>query len=918
VRLAVPLKTSQRKYVRNVLAHLGGIYGAKGFELVTLAAVTRVAPLAEVGAVFFSVAFGNALFQVTDFGLYPVLFRRAAREQAGPRLLAWATLLRALVLVLLTVPFAVVARAKFSELASLATVFFVLGGLRVVHEVPRAILAGRQRFPLLATAGLVTKGLEAAVTVGGVVLGGGIWALAAGRAAQNLGMLGAGYALARREVRGFPSPAPRAIVREGLPFWFVTAIGSALGQLDTILVGAYLGLSETARLGIATRVVGAALSVVSAMVSVAFPDIARENRRFPSRPQIVTVLWGAVVLTLPVLVAAPLVVHLVTGRPDPEAVMVVRALSPILAFAVLERALTTWLQAKNKERAMAVTNVVSAVAGALALVFFIPAFKTLGAAYSRIFREAVSAAALLALAYVTSHRISRLLPWVLSLLPGARTLLRSRLEATTEQVAARCSEDADVVGVEIAGSAGDPSRFEPGASDLDFVVTTRAVGERLGEVVKHCDRVAARVRFTGHAHAQVLHPDVLLWARAAGYPVLSAKRVRPLRGPAVTPDVDAASARAWALTHAVTLAIRAQAYAVEDSRDDGSVRSDRVVKELRFLFQRLYGDDSLAVLEALRKRGHTAPGFLVHPRSAPAWLPSELAAELLLAAHEELDRAFAEACATWTARAAHPSAPAPWLDPVRAVARQRVDSLPVLDGAAVHLTPTGPTEDDPMLVVVPGTWSRQQWMDWIRENSALGRLPLPFRSSRWPAVLPPSVLRGDTLIEHAALFHLSRRSGSVDLRGTTPVGSEPPSGALRAAARREILQALIRIPRDRTRVAALPVFRPRELLEPQGLFDAWPFRVRAYVGGRLASLSLILDHGVALGDRASVRDAYLARYDDPLAAFLRDDPSEATGKRIAMVLDAWAAERMERLSGGAASPRVGTEPGRTSTGVLIT
>ncbi|MGH7634810.1 MAG: hypothetical protein ACRENC_13830, partial [Gemmatimonadaceae bacterium] len=258
--------------------------------------------------------------------------------------------------------------------------------------------------------------------------------------------------------------------------------------------------------------------------------------------------------------------------------------------------------------------------------------------------------------------------------------------------------------------------------------------------------------------------------------------------------------------------------------------------------------------------------------------------------------AFEDASRGWArAERTAPHEPA-WLRPIAERVHARAERLFIrFRPTAIHLTPTGPTDDDPLLALVADGWSRETWAEWVEMEFHESRLALPFRSYRWPLVVSPAVLAADTFIEHAGLFHASRAGGRLDPFGRTAPPLTPPADVLQRAALRETLHALVRIPREAATASATTPWRAADVAEGPLRGGASRFRIQALLSGRLAALSLLLDHGATPPDRAGVTLAYVSRYDDSLAALMTENPAETSGARIATVLDDWARARILRL-----------------------
>jgi O-antigen/teichoic acid export membrane protein len=388
---------SRLGYFKNVAANLAGRYGSKALELLLLMVATRKLPIDVIGAIFLADAAAAVAYGALDFGWYPVLMRRAARGRASRALLARTTWVRAVGAAAIALVFLCVMLLAFPEHALLTGAFFAVGGLYSIHEPARALLAGSERFDLIAKVGLSTKLAEAICTAPAMWAGLGVVPWIIGRSVSQLGFLLSSYRLALRELTdstGDDGERMAPLLREGWPFWFSSVLYSLSARLDSLLVSAWLGLKETGHLGIASRIVGGGLGLVGSFASVAFPDLARDERRLVTAAQVRGSLLLAFGVGLAILLGAPLLSRIVMGRTDEEVVSLVRALSPVLVIAALVRLLETWLQAKNKERTLTLVAILSFAVSATSLALLVPRWGLDGAAWSRVVRVGAELGAL--------------------------------------------------------------------------------------------------------------------------------------------------------------------------------------------------------------------------------------------------------------------------------------------------------------------------------------------------------------------------------------------------------------------------------------------------------------------------------------------------------------------------------------------
>lgn len=861
--------------LRDFGANLLSRYGSKALDFAVLAIVTRFVSMELVGVVFVSEAAGAIAFRTLDLGLYPVILRRAARGRVGVGLLRRGQLLRAAIATALTVGYAGMAAAHAPAHATLAVAFFALAGLRTVHEVPRAALAGVGGFTDLAKIALGAKALELAVTGPAAVLGAGVWGWGLGRLACQLSMLFAAARLARTRVTGdVSSGSLRGLVREGGIFWLATLLASGSAQLDVLILGATGGLTETAELGIATKVVGGALSVVGALTLAAFPRLARQRGRFITRRQALGVTGLALGLGLGVAVAAPLASWILAGAVRDEVVQTIRLMCPVIVLIAVARPLEVWLQAKDRELSLVLLALAVGVASAAAFATWVPAYGATGAAWARVLRASVQLLGAAGLAYVALQAPRAPIAFVVARLPLGRALLERLLARRVAQLSERLAARPEVRAVEISGSAGEPSRFVMGKSDVDLIVATEgAPPAALVPRAPLSDRLFP-------THALCLDATLLEAARRLGHPLLSVDVARPTYGARIDPWVSEEDRASSALGHAVSRALRLQLRTLEGARADGSARADTTLEAFRW-FARYVPRSLEEIVADARARGLPLPPETAGRARLRGWLRPEETAAALTACLWELRRAYDLPPASVPADDEAPRERLDWLDEAesRVAARGRAARALFDVPSSLLLTPTGPTDDDPLLAVgLSADPALEEVLAFLREEVARPPLAPPFRAYPVVHLLPHAALRGDALIEHAPLFHTARAAHGRDLEGESPRGVRPPDAELHRAALRTVVHALVWLDRDLRRLA-------------RGHLDR---RVRALLFARLPALTLWMD-GVDPGTtRADVTAVYTRLRDDPLSEVLAaGDVDAPTASRA---LRAWRADRIARVT----------------------
>ena len=865
--------------------------GSKTLDLVILMVASRSFGMKAVGLVFFADTAAGIVLRTVDLGLFPVLLRRAARSEAGKGALRWATTVRSVGLALLTLALLPFLRAGFEQDAWLVAGFFVASGIYSVHEMSRAMLAGQQQFVVAAKVAVGSKLLEAAGTAAGAALGLGPLAWLVSRIAGQLVLATAAYHFAAARATEASSPAGLVMMREGIPFWLVRAVYALGHRIDLVIVTVWLGFDAAGVFGIAGRVLGAGLLLVTSLASAAMPPLVRDRRRFITRRETVTVLALSFLVGAGVLAGAPLIARIVTGAEDRELVNMVRLLAPCIALLSIEQPLETWLQAKYKERSLIGVSVLSLTSSAVALYLFVPLLGGLGAACAKLVTAAVEVIGVGVAVLVALRELRSPFVWILGRVPALSRRILANLTDRVDAIGRKLSDVPRVVACEVAGSSLHPDRFELGVSDIDYLVVTEegAVGDAMGR----CLPIARRYRYPGRVALEVADRRTLRWARQLGHPIHTHQPRRLIAGEHVHAPTEPESAREWGLSHAVFRLARLEWLALERSRGDGAVAAKLLQKGLDGVLRDLcpLGPPSL---DRLADYGLEEPAFLreaVRRLKSSAMVPAMDATRVVAAAFDLVEQAYARETRTWQP-GADSARPAPlWVERLALLLEPRIGALVGrVEPVTVHLTPTGPTRDDPMLIIGLGG-EMEERVERLHKAAAVlvaqGPLPPPFRAYQWPVILPASVLSGDALVEHAPFFHVARADGGHTLYGTAPLGRMPPHGFIERAALRSTVHAMLRLP---------------ELVRAVESHRHTIDRVGGLLFARLPALSLAVDHGEIIVDPEHAVRRYVERYDDDLARLFGSDFSPERGvdlarrDRIAAALHAWLAGRTERLS----------------------
>lgn len=380
------LRTS---YVRHLAATLVARYGSKALEAMVYAVAARTIGQDAVGLVFVASASSAVAYRVLDLGLFPVLVRSAARNELDPATYAWLLRNRALGVSAIAAIFLVYSLFSHSTSALLLSGFFLANGLPIVHELPRAVMAGHERFGELARINLVTKSVESFLATAGLLLGFGLPAWLFARLLSHALFIVVVTREARRDVdtRNTKSPPREArltVLRQGFVFFATRLLDVASGRVGVLLVRAYAGYAGAAQLGLSGKIQLAALGLLGAATQIAYPRLARDrNRSLGVRP-LALLFAVSIVLGVGVYVGAPFAVRILVGRWDALMIAVVRTIAPVLTMVAVSRPLELWLEAKDHERVVLGIAALSSIVSITSTFLLVTSMGVIGAGWARV------------------------------------------------------------------------------------------------------------------------------------------------------------------------------------------------------------------------------------------------------------------------------------------------------------------------------------------------------------------------------------------------------------------------------------------------------------------------------------------------------------------------------------------------------
>ncbi len=373
-----------RRVLRNMAGFLGGSLGAKVLSFVVITIAARAVGVSGIGLVFFAEATGAVVFRVTDFGFYQVFMRRAARSQAGAEHFKTALITRMAGTVGCTLLFGAAMFALLPDQSFFLTGFFLGHGLFVLHELGRGVLAGGERFVLNASLALGARSVGTAISVAGMLQGGGLGAWLCGTLTGELLHLALVLFFASRELRRGLHPESRSMFSEGLTFWMLDVLRLGSKELQLVLVTAWLSFEATGFFGLADRLTQGGLLLTSSLSFAAFPALARRRNAAIERVHVIAVVGLALASSAGIFVFARLIGRVLIGADTGEMVSLIRILSAAVLLQSLAQPMDVWLRANDRESRLLRLAAAEAVVATLALSILVPRAGVDGAAYALV------------------------------------------------------------------------------------------------------------------------------------------------------------------------------------------------------------------------------------------------------------------------------------------------------------------------------------------------------------------------------------------------------------------------------------------------------------------------------------------------------------------------------------------------------
>jgi O-antigen/teichoic acid export membrane protein len=399
-----------RRILANTAYRAAADVGSKLISVAFFVVLARQLGESGFGVFVFGLALAALLTVLASFGQDPVLTREVARDFS--RLDAYFANTLALKLVL-ALPVLLVATAVVTAAGmdfETRSVVLLLGVALVAEQLTTTCFGVYQAYERLVYVPVVIltqRALTTAVGVAALLAGAGVVAVSAIYLAGALVALAVALALLRRRVarpRLLVTPRTwRPLFAAAAPVGVATVLALLLFKVDTAILALFESDEIVGNYGAAFRLFEATLFIGWAVTSAVYPVLARLS---PGSRSVGDVFDAAlkliVALTLPLAVGATIladpIVHLVFGAGFDEAVTPLALLAPAIVVYSLAHVAGATLVARNRQRAMAVTNGVVAALNVAANFVLIPLLSLDGAALVALASQVVLAVVLLAYA----------------------------------------------------------------------------------------------------------------------------------------------------------------------------------------------------------------------------------------------------------------------------------------------------------------------------------------------------------------------------------------------------------------------------------------------------------------------------------------------------------------------------------------
>ncbi|HEU5011278.1 MAG TPA: flippase [Roseiflexaceae bacterium] len=404
------MTTNYHTILKNIGALLGSQLITWGLTLTLTIFLPHYLGASGMGQIQFATAIWAMMSVLIAFGTDTLLIKEIARrpEQAAA-LLGQSMALRIAIFV---VSCGLVGCYLWFSQASteVATLVFILGIAAIVGQlanVTDAALRGLELMQFTSLSSIVSKAVYAGCSIALLLLGYGIYAVAAMTIASNLVTLIIQMVVLKRRV-GLDMTAHGAntiramlaIMRAGMPYLLIGLMTSVYGQIDTFVIHDLVSPAELGWYSIAVQLYGTLLFIPVILATAVFPAMTRSYTNSSSEmPRIVSktfdmMLLIAVPIGLGLLVVSDALIALIYGPEFSQVGPVLGLMGIVLIFMFQNIVLGQSLISADRQNVWTVMTLIAIVCTVVLDLLLVPLFQqrygngAMGGSVSYIITEA--------------------------------------------------------------------------------------------------------------------------------------------------------------------------------------------------------------------------------------------------------------------------------------------------------------------------------------------------------------------------------------------------------------------------------------------------------------------------------------------------------------------------------------------------
>jgi O-antigen/teichoic acid export membrane protein len=362
--------------------------------VVLLVLVSRKLGSAEIGLYFFAISLAESFRLLANFGLDPVLMRRAVAtpDEAGGSLacvLGFRLLSSPVYVAAVTAAALALTGANWSVVA-VVSVFTLFEDIYASLGI---FFVATRRVPLSVAISVGIQTLFLGAVVAGFKVNPSLGTLLGVSLCRTVALVMTALLVTHRFLVPLRVRLDLGFVKTGVPFLLTTFLGQMREKLTTLLLGFLATYAVVGHYQLAYQVLFAAFFVPASVGTAFFPQLSERGFTAANRRIFLRSLWGlagfGLLGTGAVWLFAPPVARLLYGSLSVEVVPLLRSLAPLLPLRFLEIPMTSALQAVHQERkVLRILGVGTGVSLALGLVL-IPASGADGAVRAQVFSSAL-------------------------------------------------------------------------------------------------------------------------------------------------------------------------------------------------------------------------------------------------------------------------------------------------------------------------------------------------------------------------------------------------------------------------------------------------------------------------------------------------------------------------------------------------